>query len=134
MGLDMWIEDDEGNELMDWRKANQIHRWIIDNSEETLEEERTTIISMGKLKELLEIINDIIHLTPKEKMCIRLQNGLDFNVEKAKRFLPTCSGFFYGGTEYDKWYLEQLIETKEFLEKVINNDNLDKKFRYIASW
>ena len=89
---------------------------------------------MRKLKELLEIINEIVNITPKEKMCSRLQNGLDFNVEKAKRFLPTCSGFFYGGTEYDKWYLEQLIETKEFLEKVINNDNLDKKFRYIASW
>ena len=133
----MWIEDDEGNELMEWRKANQIHRWIIDNSEETLEEERTTIISMGKLKELLEIINDIIHLTPKEKMCIRLQNGLDFNVEKAQKLLPTCSGFFYGGTEYDEWYLEQLIETKEFLEKIINNDklgNLDRKLKYIASW
>lgn len=34
--------------------------------------------------------------------------------------LPTEGGFFFGGTDYDEYYVEQLNSTIEQLEKVIN--------------
>lgn len=42
------------------------------------------------------------------------------NYKLCEEELPTESGFFFGGTDYDEYYVEQLDSTIEQLEKVIN--------------
>ena len=35
---------------------------------------------------------------------------------KAEELLPTCDGFFFGSTDYDEWYFDDVKEVKEFCE------------------
>ena len=53
---------------------------------------------------------------------------------KAKELLPTCEGFFFGSTEYDEWYVDDLERTIEILEPLINSEDKWSDFIYEASW
>ena len=49
--------------------------------------------------------------------------------------LPTSSGFFFGSTEYDKWYYNQLENTIEQCEKVIDETDWENEVVvYHESW
>ena len=62
------------------------------------------------------------------------------NIEEIKELLPTADGFFFGSTEYDEYYLKDIKNTIEILEKVIKEDEeLNKQgfypdYEYRASW
>ena len=51
----------------------------------------------------------------------------------AETFLPTGSGFFFGSTEYDEWYIKDLEYTKKVLEKAIKTGDVGDYY-YQASW
>jgi hypothetical protein len=46
---------------------------------------------------------------------------------------PTASGFFFGGTEYDEYYIEQVNETIELIEGLLKEDE-NGDYYYQASW
>ena len=57
------------------------------------------------------------------------------NHSLAEELLPTQSGFFFGSTDYNEYYLEDIKETKEKLESVINDiDFENENVYYLASW
>ena len=145
MGLDMYLYaeryvndwNEEGKELSNklkeltgkritsfrtevgyWRKANAIHKWFVDNCQDGIDKCQTTFVPDSKLEELLELVNRVL-ADPK----------------LASELLPTGSGFFFGGTEYDSWYIQDLEETKNILETVLNDRSLDNwDFYYQSSW
>ncbi len=55
------------------------------------------------------------------------------NTELAEELLPTQSGFFFGGTEYDQWYVHGLDETINQIEPLLQEEG-DGDFYYQASW
>ena len=124
MGLDMYLfrrtplPDGAAKEVevMYWRKANQIRQWFnvhLGGIENTTESPVT--------KENLEdLITD----------CCAVLN--DHNL--APILMPTSRGFFFGGTEYDEWYFEDLEETVNKLIKVINEVDWDKDEVYYYEW
>jgi hypothetical protein len=95
-------------------------------------------VTKEKIEELLRIVNRII--TPKEEPSdlITEYNGIvsqEFNLELAQSLLPTRSGFFFGGTDYDNYYYEELVRTKEILEDVLSTTNFDSQIIfYSSSW
>ena len=145
MGLDMYLYaeryvsdyNEEGKELSNklfeatgkritsirtevgyWRKANAIHKWFVDNCQDGRDECQSTFVPDEKLEELLETVKQVL-ADPK----------------LAPQLLPTGSGFFFGGTEYDSWYIQDLEETKNILETVLNDRSLDNwDFYYQSSW
>lgn len=101
-----------------WRKANHIHRWFVDNVQDGEEECRPHYVSHEKLMEL-------------RSTCVEVLN----NREKASELLPTQSGFFFGSTDYDEWYFDDLHETVKQIDKVLEvfpENQWD--FEYRASW
>ena len=55
--------------------------------------------------------------------------------EIASKLLPTQRGFFFGSTEYDEYYIEDLKHTKEVLEKVLNEVDFENNYvLYTSSW
>lgn len=101
-----------------WRKSNQIHKWFVDNVQNGEDDCGTYEVSMEKLQELLDIINTVLS-----------------DKSKASILLPVQSGFFFGNTDYDKYYFDDLQYTKELLEKVINNESLKHWYiEYTSSW
>ena len=57
------------------------------------------------------------------------------NTEYAEEYLPTQEGFFFGGTRYDEYYLENIKDTIEILTKVLDEtDFINEAILYTSSW
>ena len=98
-----------------WRKANQIHQWFVENVQNGVDNCGEYCVSKGQLEDLLEI-------------CIKILNDNSL----AEELLPTASGFFFGGTEYDEWYFKDIENTIEVLKEALSSDSGD--FYYSSSW
>ena len=45
------------------------------------------------------------------------------------------SGFFFGGTEYDEYYFEDIKDTIEIIKNVLETTDFDKEMiYYVSSW
>lgn len=59
-----------------------------------------------------------------------------------EELLPTTSGFFFGSTDYDQYYYQDIKETYEGLDKIIKEEETAEKqdglfggeYYYRASW
>jgi hypothetical protein len=106
-------------EAMYWRKANAIHGWFVDNIQDGEDDCKRYPVSVENLKELVEVCQYVLA-----------------NPNEAEEKLPTRSGFFFGGEQYDDWYFNNVEATVERLNKVIdivsNKDNI--YLQYISSW
>ena len=53
----------------------------------------------------------------------------------AEELLPTTSGFFFGGTNYDEYYLDDIKETINIITHVLETTDFDKEMiYYVSSW
>jgi len=98
-----------------WRKANSIHKWFVNNVQKGNDDCGEYYVSKDKLQELLSLCNTVLD-----------------NPEHSSSVLPTTSGFFFGSTEYDHYYLEDIKYTAEMLEECINDD--EAGYYYSSSW
>lgn len=98
-----------------WRKANHIHKWFVDNVQDGEDNCEKYYVSDDDLKELLKVCKEVLE-----------------DKSKAEELLPTQSGFFFGGTQYDKYYFEQIKYTIEIIEKALSVDDLE--YCYQSSW
>lgn len=90
-----------------WRKANQIHSWFVRECQEGVDECQHTHVGREKIQELLGICKKILG-TPKKK-----------RDAVARELLEPQSGFFFGSTDIDEWYYEDLERTVKMLESVL---------------
>ena len=104
-------------EVAYWRKANSIHAWFVENCQDGVDNCQKSYVSLEQLGELLEQVEMIL----KHK-------------DKAEDILPTVGGFFFGSTDYDKWYFEDMENTKTLLSAIIAEDQGTGGYYYHASW
>lgn len=95
-----------------WRKANAIHKWFVDLSNEE-DKCQKIYINGSQILSLLDTCKQILA-----------------DHSKAKDLLPTQSGFFFGSVEYDEWYYEDLEKTV----KMLGDTKEEDEFIYQASW
>ena len=101
-----------------WRKANHIHQWFVDNCQEGRDECQEAWVSREQLQQLAEVCKTVLD-----------------DMSKAEELLPTQSGFFFGGTDYDEFYRGDLEYTVERIEKILADKALEKcEFYYQSSW
>lgn len=103
-----------------WRKANAIHKWFVDNVQDGVDECQRSYVDRDQLKILRDLCQKIID-----------------DPDDAKTNLPTESGFFFGGTDYDEWYIDDLKNTVSMLDNVLNEEKFsptDWDFYYQSSW
>ena len=101
-----------------WRKANQIHQWFVDNVQDGVDECQEAYVSREQLQALVDVCKTVLA-----------------DMSKAEELLPTQSGFFFGGTDYDDWYKGDLEYTVERIEKILKDPALEKaSFYYQSSW
>lgn len=94
-----------------WRKANSIHHWFVQNVQDGRDECQRSYVSIEQLKELRELCKHVLKT-------------------KDSSLLPTCSGFFFGSTEIDVDYWDDLHNTVEILSNI--DESAD--YYYQASW
>lgn len=113
-----------------WRKANAIHNWFLescgprDHDGDVIDDCRPIEVPVEALKELVEI-------------CKKVLDDHDL----AEELLPTQSGFFFGPTEYDEYYFDDLEDTVKtitpiiaFLEEKLEKKEFEWDVIYQASW
>lgn len=107
-----------------WRKANHIHNWFVSNVQDGEDDCKQYYVSREKLLELEQLCRDVA------------ANGTE---EYAREHLPTGSGFFFGGTDYDEYYFESVDWTAKRLAEILTTiperkDLTGMEFYYQASW
>ena len=105
-------------EAIYWRKANAIHRWFTDNCQAGIGNCEMDPILPEQLQELAH--------------CLLTIQG---NKEMAIKLLPTESGFFFGSTNYDYSYEQQIKRTITELKSILKPSTIKNwQFYYYASW
>ena len=99
-----------------WRKANQIHGWFVKNVQNGVDDCGQYYVSHEKLESLLSVCRHAL---------------LDMNVNA----LMPVEGFFFGGTEIDEYYWDEIRRTIKVLDKIIKNPKYQHlSFYYTSSW
>lgn len=75
--------------------------------------------------------------------CDKILEGLKFKGEEipyekidlAQELLPTQSGFFFGSTDYDRWYFSDVKDARRQMKKLLRGFNEDTDVIYVVmSW
>jgi len=103
-----------------WRKANAIHKWFVDNVQDGNDDCRDYYVSIEKLEDLLDTCKKVM---PRGKL----------NYDKALELLPPESGFFFGSTDIDKYYEEDIKKTIKILKEALK-ESKEGSFYYTSSW
>ena len=131
MGLDMWLrlrhrtDFDKSFETFDnahgshwqckekiydvqyWRKANAVHKWFVDNVQDGNDDCGHYSVTLDHLHKL------------RADCDTALDHYNEGDHEGAAQFMPTASGFFFGCTDYDDYYAEDLHKTSVACSKLI---------------
>lgn len=106
-----------------WRKANAIHNWFVNHVQDGEDDCKEYDVDFETLEELLGI-------------CKQIQENHDL----AEELLPTIEGFFFGDTEYDEDYFDNIQHTINILTEIIeeekeyNKNHFYSEFTYQSSW
>lgn len=132
-----------------WRKANQVHNWFVENVQGGEDECKPYVVSKEQLQELLDICirlkKELVLVPGRLWAGTTWKNGKAIeeyvdgstigNPELAESLLPSCSGFFFGSTEYDQYYYEDIVRTVDILTKVIEETDWENEVVfYRSSW
>ena len=112
--------------ILQWRKANAIHKWFVDNCQDGKDECQRTSLMLSDLHALRDTLAQL----------------LDHDESKAALLLPPTSGFFFGSEALDEWYWDEVDRTHAVLDewiKYIEKDRVRQKswgwdLFYDSSW
>jgi len=99
-----------------WRKANQIHRWFVEKIQNGVDDCGDYYVSKEQLKELVDTCEAVLA-----------------DKDKASELLPSQPGFFFGGTEYDEYFFQDLENTIEQIKPLLE-DTGRGDYEYTSSW
>ena len=132
-----------------WRKANAIHKFFVDELAGGVDECQRIDISKSQLEELLdrakkvkaasklidgEVNNGYRFVDGKEVPIVQKGKIIE-DASVADELLPTERGFFFGSTDYDQWYLEDIEDTIEQIAKILETTDFNNEYVfYQASW
>ena len=135
-------------EVMYWRKANQIHGWFCSNTNELVDNVRYDVSKedlerlLSDCKKVLEILNTATKKTTQ--VVGGWKNGERYfvdvevydNIDEVMELLPPTEGFFFGSSEIDEYYKNDIEETIKVLqdELALPDVGYGAEYEYYASW
>lgn len=100
---------------MYFRKVNFLFAYFSNNG--SMVDDCYSIVSVSDIKDIIQRCESVLK---------------DHNL--AEKLLPTQDGFFFGSTEYDKWYFEDVRDCKKqfsaFLKRLGKHDNIFAVFSW----
>ncbi len=124
-------------EVAYWRKANQIRQWFVTNC--GYPENGNCIDFKLKKSDLEKLVADCKAIREIYKEAENLFGEDEDQIsnyvgKKAKKILPTQSGFFFGSTDYDYYYLMDIDNTIEQCERVLSETNWKDEIVVYYEW
>lgn len=99
-----------------WRKANHIHAWFVDKVQDGKDDCERYPVSREQLEQLKTLCQQIID-----------------NPKLAEDLLPTRGGFFFGNTDYNQYYIDDLTDTVKIIDRALALPS-QWDFEYQSSW
>lgn len=133
-----------------WRKANAIHAWFVNHVQDGEDDcDYHHEVTKEVLEELLFTCEKVIAscdlVDGKIENGIYYENGetkIDYidgqyvkDPSVAEDLLPSTSGFFFGSTDYDMYYVQDIQDTIDIVTRVLETTDFDKEMvYYVSSW
>lgn len=105
-----------------WRKANAIHNWFVQNVQNGEDNCASYYVHREQLKELREACQAAL---------MAYNAG---NKDEAEELVSPTGGFFFGSTDIDDWYKQDLEHTVEVCDKCLSAKFEGFDFHYQSSW
>jgi len=102
-------------EALYWRKSNAIHKWFVDNIQNGSDDCGHYSVSREDLESLRDLILEVLKSRDSSK-------------------LPPQSGFFFGSTDVDQGYWQDLEHTAAGIEQALSDFDEKWDFEYYSSW
>lgn len=102
-----WKLSESTYTVCEWRKANAVHKWFVDHVQDGKDDCGRYHVNVEHLKHLRNACRNAMELYDEG------------NIEDAAMFMPTKEGFFFGSTDYDMWYREDLQRTFDACNNLI---------------
>ena len=99
-----------------WRKANAIHDWFVREVQEGEDNCGYYYVSREQLQELKAVCEEVLA-----------------DRSKARELLPPAAGFFFGSTEVDGYYFQDLEQTVKIIDECLTLPE-QWDFEYHSSW
>jgi len=110
------IKIDVGMRVGYWRKFNALHAWFVENVQKGEDDCGQYIVTEKHLEKLQKDLSKVTR-------------------ENAEEVLPTQEGFFFGGTDYDDYYFDDIEKTKAMVSYLINQiEHRERTLIYQSSW
>lgn len=128
-----WVEETENGkkhvifrsiweEIGYWRKANHIHKWFVAHVQGGEDNCEKYEVTKSNLLDLKAVCEEVLSLKGKDE-------------GRIEEILPTTSGFFFGGTEYDEYYFSDIEATIKIINDVLETTDFEKELVvYQSSW
>lgn len=100
-----------------WRKANAIHAWFVKHCQAGVDDCNSYPVSRKNLIDL------------KDSCTVVLADN-----SKANSLLPPQAGFFFGSTEINDYYLDDLKLTVKIIDRCLRERLSNWNFSYNSSW
>ena len=109
-----------------WRKANAIHRWFVEHCQDGVDDCRQAYVAHEQLAELRDLCRSLVS---------EYEIDPETATARATAELPPQSGFFFGSTDTDDWYWQDLRKTADLLTAALDEigDGWGE-FQYQSSW
>lgn len=154
MGLDMFLyrssKPKEFEEIGYWRKANAVFDWINNNVRfiSNCSKLRMSKKNIERLLDVCKQARDIIQSATTQQIKIKVgynvKEGIDIfgstnvydenTADKLSNILPTCTGFFFGSTEYDEYYLSYIEYTIKICEEILKTTDFKTQRIFFEAW
>lgn len=129
-----------------WRKFNALHGWFVQNCADGEDSCQEIYVSKKMMDELLNIllkVKTLLDSSKKKTLTSKDWNDKDYEYEvyecedAVRELLSPTEGFFFGDSDINEYYKEQVEYTIKLIrsfKKEVNDDDFSASIIYQASW
>ena len=115
MGLDITLKTGKSEKY--FRKVNFLIPFVESKIDHELDDCEVVKLTKADLEALVERCKEVLA-----------------HHDKAELLLPTRGGFFFGGTEYDEWYFNDVQEVHDEVSDLLSTMTSRMKASFSAWW
>ena len=133
-------------EVAYWRKFNALHAWFVGECADGVDDCREVYVGTEKLNQLLNILKEVKEKLDTGKLVKKTEKGWNNeeyevevydNADEIEELLSPQSGFFFGSTNIDEYYKQDVEDTIKVFETLLKEDEETGShgdYYYRASW
>lgn len=103
-----------------FRKFNALHNYIVETFADGVDECQDILLYKEDVEKIKKVLDEVLEIRTKEN---------------AEKLLPTLAGFFFGDTDYEEGYFEDVEDADDLMQRLLDDFDFDEyQLVYNASW